>query len=119
MLAVHDLRSIVADLHGRLSAIATAVISTDGHVLEALVNPGVSSDNIAILSAAIMEATAAAASGLRRAVPHRVLIEGDDSRTIVVRAGPATILVTVTDRSSDPVATLETVSKFVALLASR
>lgn len=116
MMAAGNVGAVIKDLKSRISGIATALVSRDGLVLYADVPAGVYTETFAIMCATILGAAATANTELNRAPPDRILIEGNDSKTIIVGSGKKALLVAVVDQSADVPRVLAEVTKVAELL---
>ena len=87
MMATGNVGAVIKDLKTRIAGIATALVSRDGLVLYADVPAGVYTETFAIMCATILGAAATANTELNRAPPERIVIEGNDSKTIIVGSG--------------------------------
>ncbi len=113
-----DLRIALTDLKTRIGGIATALVSRDGRVLCADVPAGVHPETFAIMCATILGAAATANTELSRAPPERIVVEGNDSKTIIVGSGTKALLVAVVDRTSDVTKLLGDVVQVAGSLAT-
>ena len=95
---------------------AAALVSRDGLVLYADVPAGVYTETFAIMCATILGAAATANTELNRAPPEKIVIEGNDSKTIIVGSGKKALLVAVVDQSADANRVLAEVGKVAELL---
>jgi uncharacterized protein len=100
MMQTSGVAALVHDLKVRLNAIATAFVSRDGSVLYADLPSGMFVETFAIMCATIVGAAATAAVELGRAAPDRVVIEGEDSVTVLIGSGRRALLVAVVERSA-------------------
>jgi uncharacterized protein len=116
MMATGNVGTVIKDLKGRLSGIAAALISRDGLVLYADVPAGVYTETFAIMCATILGAAATANTELNRAPPDRIVIEGNDSKTIIVGSGKKALLVVVVDQGADANKVLAEATKVADLL---
>jgi uncharacterized protein len=110
---------LVRDLKQRVGATATALVARDGAVLHADLPGGTYAETFAIMCATIFGAASTANTELARGVPDRVVIEGADSRTLIVRTGPGPLLVAVVDLGIEPVFALGELLKFASLVDTR
>ena len=85
---VHALREVAR-------AKAVAVINRDGGVVAADLPEGVSQETFAIMCAAILGAGMTAATELKHAAPHRVVLDADDSTMLIQEIGRRYMLVLV------------------------
>jgi predicted regulator of Ras-like GTPase activity (Roadblock/LC7/MglB family) len=116
MMVTGNVGAVVKDLKSRIGGIATALVSRDGLVLFADVPAGVYTETFAIMCATILGAAATANTELNRAPPERIIIEGNDSKTIIVGSGKKALLVAVVDKTADVNKVLEEVGKVAELL---
>jgi hypothetical protein len=116
MMATGNVGAVVKDLKARIGGIATALVSRDGLVLYADVPAGVYTETFAIMCATILGAAATAKSELNRAAPEKIIIEGSDSKTIIVGSGKKALLVAVVDHTADTNKVLAEVTKVADLL---
>ncbi len=116
MMATGNVGSVIKELKGRIGGIATAFVSRDGLVLYADVPTGVYTETFAIMCATILGAAATANTELNRAPPERIVVDGADSKTIIVGSGKKALLVAVVDQSADLDRVLSEVTKVAELL---
>ena len=116
MMATGSVGAVIKDLKSRINGIATALVSRDGLVLYADVPAGVYTETFAIMCATILGAAATANTELNRSPPERIVIEGNDSKTIIVGSGKKALLVAVVDQSADANRVLAEVAKVADLL---
>jgi predicted regulator of Ras-like GTPase activity (Roadblock/LC7/MglB family) len=116
MMAAGNVGTVIKDLKQRIGGIATALVSRDGLVLFADVPSGVYTETFAIMCATILGAAATANTELNRAPPDRIVIEGNDSKTIVVGSGKKALLVAVVDQNADAQKVLAEATKVAELL---
>jgi predicted regulator of Ras-like GTPase activity (Roadblock/LC7/MglB family) len=115
-MATGNVGTVVKDLKTRIAGVAAALVSRDGLVLFADVPAGVYTETFAIMCATILGAAATANTELNRAPPERIIIEGNDSKTIIVGSGKKALLVAVVDKTADVAHVLEEVGKVAELL---
>ncbi|MEK6988204.1 MAG: roadblock/LC7 domain-containing protein [Candidatus Thermoplasmatota archaeon] len=111
------LQEMVRALRDVTKAEAAAVINRDGGIVAAELPPAVSQETFSIMCAAILGAGMTAATELRHASPHRVILESEDSTIVIQEIGRRAMLVLVVppERSFT---TFETaVSRFVQAAA--
>jgi uncharacterized protein len=118
MMATANVSAVIKDLKTRVSAIAIAMISRDGQVLYADVPAGVYTETFAIMCATVLGAAVTANTELGRAPPERIMIEGNDSTTLIVGSGTKALLIAMVDRMADVVKVGSEVTKFADLLQS-
>ncbi len=116
MMATGNVGTVVKELKSRISGLAAALVSRDGLVLYADVPSGVYTETFAIMCATILGAAATANTELNRASPERILVEGNDSKTLIVGCGKKALLVAVVDQSADVPKIFAEVSKVADLL---
>ncbi len=116
MMATGNVGTVIKDLKTRIGGIATALVSRDGLVLYADVPAGVYTETFAIMCATILGAAATANTELNRAPPERIVIEGNDSKTIIVGSGKKALLVAVVDQTADLAKVLVEVVKVADVL---
>jgi len=96
-----ELRGALRDLRTSLGATAVAVVSRDGLVVAADLPEGAYADTFAIMCATMLGAASTAHSELRAGMPERVIVESDETRTIILGAGRKALLVAVVHRGMD------------------
>ncbi len=111
MMATGNVGAVIKDLKGRISGIAAALVSRDGLVLYADVPAGVYTETFAIMCATILGAAATANTELNRSPPERIVVDGPDSKTIIVGSGKKALLVAVVDQTADVSRVLAEVAK--------
>ena len=116
MMATGNVGAVIRDLKSRIGALATALVSRDGLVLYADVPAGVYTETFAIMCATILGAAATANTELNRAPPEKIVIEGNDSKTIIVGSGKKALLVAVVDQSIETAQVLAEVTKVAELV---
>ncbi|HEV8050174.1 MAG TPA: roadblock/LC7 domain-containing protein [Thermoplasmata archaeon] len=115
-MATGNVGAVIKDLKTRINGIAAALVSRDGLVLYADVPAGVYTETFAIMCATILGAAATANTELNRAPPEKIVIEGNDSKTVIVGSGKKALLVAVVDQSADANRVLAEVGKVAELL---
>ena len=116
MMATGNVGTVIKDLKARIAGTATALVSRDGLVLYADVPAGVYTETFAIMCATILGAAATANTELNRSPPDRIVVEGTDSRTVIVGCGKKALLVAVVDHQADIGKILTEVAKVADLL---
>lgn len=119
MNAVADVSHALLDLKQRVDGVATALIGRDGAVLSACLPEDAYAETFAILCATAFGAASAASIELGRACPERIVIDGPDSRTIIVASGPHALVAAVVHTSQEPSSVNHEVAKFASLLGAR
>jgi predicted regulator of Ras-like GTPase activity (Roadblock/LC7/MglB family) len=117
-MATGNVGTVIRDLKSRIGGIATALVSRDGLVLYADVPSGVYTETFAIMCATILGAAATANTELNRSPPEKIVIEGNDSKTIIVGSGKKALLVAVVEHTSETNQVLQEVGKVAELLKS-
>lgn len=111
------LQEMVRALRDVTKAEAAAVINRDGGIVAAELPPSVSQETFSIMCAAILGAGMTAATELRHASPHRVILESEDSTIVIQEIGRRAMLVLVVPPERS-LTTLETaISRFVQAAA--
>jgi predicted regulator of Ras-like GTPase activity (Roadblock/LC7/MglB family) len=118
VMATGNVGAVIKDLKTRIGGLATALVSRDGLVLYADVPSGVYTETFAIMCATILGAAATANTELNRSPPERIVIEGSDSKTVIVGSGKKALLVAVVDRSADESAVVAEATKVAEMLKS-
>lgn len=91
------LTSILSELNGSSADIeASAVISTDGLVMTALLPAGMDEDRIGAMSAAMLSLGDRTAKELARGELEQVLIRGHEGYILMTHAGEEAVLTVVT-----------------------
>lgn len=118
MMATGNVGAVIKDLKTKINGLASALVSRDGLVLYADVPAGVYTETFAIMCATILGAAATANTELNRSPPEKIVIEGNDSKTIIVGSGKKALLVAVVDQSADVTQVAEEVGRVAELLKS-
>lgn len=100
-MAAEDINTVIKKLKDDLQAHACALVSRDGLVLSAEVPNGVYTETFAIMCATILGAAATANTELSRAPPEQIVVEGADSKTLIVGSGKKALLVAVVGHEAD------------------
>jgi len=116
MMASRSVGSVLHDLKERVDGLAAALVARDGTVLYAELPGNVCADTFAVMCATIVGAGVTAHGELSRSVPESIVINGSDSRTVIIARGTGPILVVVVDLSTDLSKVLAEVGKFTQLL---
>jgi predicted regulator of Ras-like GTPase activity (Roadblock/LC7/MglB family) len=95
-------KGLLATLKTDCNAMASAIISKDGAVVDSDVPEEISRETFAIMSATIMGAGVTAATELRKNAPERIVLDSTDVRTVIMNAGRRRILVVVVPPDTDP-----------------
>lgn len=90
-----NLNEMLKGLRTSIETIASAIVSRDGILLASDVPPGVYTETFAIMCATILGAAVTANSELKKGIPERIVIEGKDSKTIIIGAGKKSLIVAV------------------------
>ena len=87
------LASILSDLNGSSAEIeASAVISTDGLIMAALLPAGLDEDIVGAMSAAMLSLGDRTAAELSRGELEMVLIKGNQGYVVMTHAGPEAVV---------------------------
>ena len=87
------LRNIVGQLNATSADIqASAVISTDGLMMAALLPQGLDQDRVGAMSAALLSLGTRVARELERGIPEQVLVKGDNGYVLMLQAGDDAVL---------------------------
>jgi uncharacterized protein len=116
MMAVGHVGTVIKALAARIEAMATALVSRNGVVVFADLPAGVYSETFAIMCATIFGAAANANAELSRAPPERIVIEGNDSTTVIFGRAEKALLIAVVDKSADVTKVLAEVGKVAEIL---
>jgi len=119
MMATPTVGAVLADLKNRVGAIATALVLRNGAVVHAEMPEGSYADTFAVMCATVLGAAATASVEVGRALPERIVVEGRDSRLILVAAGSKALLVAAVDASADLRTIVDDLAKFAHLLETR
>jgi len=95
------LKSILNDLNGSSADIeASAVISTDGLILSALLSSSMDEDRVGAMAAAMLSLGERTSDELGRGNLEQVLIKGDHGYVLMTHAGPDTVVTVVAKPSA-------------------
>lgn len=119
MMAEVSVRSLLADLKGRVEARAVALVARNGRILWAELPDGIYAETFGVMCATIFGAASAVLSEMGQALPTRVVAEGSDAVTYVLECGPNAVLAATVDGRSDVTAVVAELAKFVDLLKAR
>jgi len=119
MMASQNVDAVLGDLKNRVGAIATALISRNGHVVHGEVPTGCHAETLAVMCATILGAAATARTEVGQAPPERIVVEGSGASLILVPAGPRALLVAAVDDSTELRTVVDQVAKFADLLTTR
>ncbi len=87
------LRNILGQLNATSADIqASAVISTDGLMMAALLPQGLDQDRVGAMSAALLSLGTRVARELERGIPEQVLVKGDNGYVLMLQAGDDAVL---------------------------
>lgn len=95
-------RGMLATLKNECNAMASAIVSRDGVVVDSDIPEDVSRETFAIMSATIMGAGVTTTTELKRSAPSRIVVDSTDVRTVIMNAGRRRILVVVVPPDTDP-----------------
>ena len=87
------LRNILGQLNATSADIqASAVISTDGLMMAALLPQVLDQDRVGAMSAALLSLGTRVARELERGIPEQVLVKGDNGYVLMLQAGDDAVL---------------------------
>ena len=87
------LNSILSDLNGSTADIeASAVLSTDGLMMAALLPAGMDEDRVGAMSAAMLSLGDRTSGELARGGLEQVLVKGDNGYILMTHAGPEAVV---------------------------
>ncbi|MBU0500658.1 MAG: roadblock/LC7 domain-containing protein [Gammaproteobacteria bacterium] len=87
------LNSILSDLNGSTADIeASAVLSTDGLMMAALLPAGMDEDRVGAMSAAMLSLGDRTSTELARGGLEQVLVKGDHGYILMTHAGPEAVV---------------------------
>jgi len=87
------LNSILSDLNGSTTDIeASAVLSTDGLMMAALLPAGMDEDRVGAMSAALLSLGDRTSEELNRGALEQVLIKGDEGYILMTHAGDEAVV---------------------------
>jgi predicted regulator of Ras-like GTPase activity (Roadblock/LC7/MglB family) len=93
--------SILSDLNGGSADIeASAVISTDGLIMSALLPAALDEDRVGAMAAAMLSLGDRTAQELARGTLEQVLIKGGDGYVLMTHAGPEAVLSVMANSSA-------------------
>jgi predicted regulator of Ras-like GTPase activity (Roadblock/LC7/MglB family) len=107
---------VLEDLRARIEGIATALVARNGTVLYADLPVEVHAETWAIMCATIVGAAVTANGEVGRAPPDRVVLDGADSRTVIVASGTQALLVATVPGCADLARVATELEKFADLL---
>lgn len=88
-----SIQEMIHALRDATKAEAAALINRDGSVLAADLPRGISQETFSIMCAAIVGAAMTAATELRHAPPHRVILESEDATFLISEIGRRAMVV--------------------------
>ncbi len=115
-MVAEDVNTVIKKLKEDLQAHACALVSRDGLVLSAEVPNGVYTETFAIMCATILGAAATANTELSRAPPDQIVVEGPDSKTLIVGSGKKALLVAVVNHDADTQSDLKALAKVAEMV---
>lgn len=95
-----DLNSMLRDMR-QDGARSSAIISRDGLVIAADVEPDALVDTFAIMCATLMGAAVTANMELNRRPPELVTVESEDGKMLIMNAGRKAVVVSVLEKSGN------------------
>jgi len=96
-----------------VAAVAVAIVSDDGRMLQSALPSGVSDESFAVMSATIVGAAATVSSDLKQTPPDHIIIRGNDFIMILARFDSGSLLVTVVGATADPDLLLHRIDEFI------
>ncbi|MFP3909235.1 MAG: roadblock/LC7 domain-containing protein [Halobacteriota archaeon] len=90
------LEEVLKDLKSAGDVEAGAVVSRDGLLIAEDISHDVNADSFAAMTATMLGAAETATSELKRGIPDRVIVEGENGKIIATGAGFKALLVTMT-----------------------
>ncbi len=117
-MASATVRNLLEDLLSRIDGTATALISRDGRVLAACLPEGVQTETLGVMWATIFGAAASGNEELHQVPPERIMIDGNDSRALLVRTVGNVLLVAVVPGSANLPAVLDQIQRFASVRTS-
>lgn len=93
--------TVVRELRLRLGALAAALVSRDGQVVCAEMPPGAYAETFGIMSATLLGAATTLGAELGKVGADRVVVQGPDSRAVVLKVDASTLLVAVIDAAAE------------------
>jgi predicted regulator of Ras-like GTPase activity (Roadblock/LC7/MglB family) len=103
----------IEELKASVAAVAVAIVSDDGRMLQSALPTGVSGETFAVMSATIVGAAATVSSDLKQTPPDHIVIRGNDFTTILARLDSSSLLVTVVGAMADPDQLLHRIDEFI------
>jgi predicted regulator of Ras-like GTPase activity (Roadblock/LC7/MglB family) len=103
----------IEELKTSVEAVAVAIVSDDGRMLQGALPSGVSDESFAVMSATIVGAAATVSSDLKQTPPDHIIIRGNDFTMIVARFDAGSLLVTVVGTAADPDQLTHRIDEFV------
>lgn len=95
------LEKVLNDLKSAGDVEAGAVVSRDGLLIAADISQNVNSDSFAAMTATMLGAAETATSELRKGIPDRVIVEGENGKIIATGAGFKALLVVMTSSNAN------------------
>lgn len=90
------IKSVLSDLNGTSADVeASAIISTDGLTIAALLSSDMDEDRVGAMAAAMLSLGERTAIELARGNLEQVMIKGDNGYVILIHAGPEAVLSTI------------------------
>jgi predicted regulator of Ras-like GTPase activity (Roadblock/LC7/MglB family) len=108
-----SVQSPIEELKTSLGAVAVAIVSDDGRMLQSALPSGVPAESFAVMSATIVGAAATVSSDLRQTPPDHIVIRGTDFTTILARFDTDSLLVTVVGAATDAEQLLHRIDDFI------
>lgn len=112
VMAAHAMAPI-EELKASLEAVAVAIVSDDGQMLQGALPSGVPTESFAVMSATIVGAAATVSSDLKQTPPDHIVVRGNDFTTILARFDSNSLLVTVVGTATDADHLLHAIDAFI------
>ncbi len=111
--------AVVGAIAQRLGAWGSALVARDGRVLGADLPTCECVEAFGVMCATVLGAATAALRELGRSGPEHVVVEGADSRAVIVASGGSALLVALFDRTVELERVVDPLVQAAAALASR
>ena len=115
MMRTADARAALSDLRTRVAAEGAALIGRDGQVIAADLPGGAVAETAGIMAAAAFGAALAANAELGLGPPQHLVLEGDGSRSLILRVGDRALVLLLVGEERDLDRVLRESAKFANL----
>jgi len=116
MMATENVGTLLTDLKHRIGAIGVALVGRDGLVAYADLPAGAYAETFSVMCATILGASVTASAELGHGSPERILIEGDESKMVIVACGAHALLVAAVAPAASVPDVVGEMTKFADLL---